>query len=59
MTTLHLCPAGWELYDKWDTLCTGNTTHEPTAEECERENDAWVKYQDHRNGCETCRKDSL
>ena len=56
MTILTLCDTGWRLYDAWDTLCTANTTHEPTAEDCERENAAWTAYQDHRHSCETCRR---
>lgn len=56
MTTLHLCPAGWELYDKWDTLCRDNTTHEPTAEECERENAAWTALKDHQASCPNCER---
>lgn len=55
MTTLHLCPIGWELYDKWDTLCT--VSHEMTPEEVTAENEAWKAYQDHKAGCKTCGKD--
>ena len=56
MTDLYLCPIGWELYDKWDTLCRNNVTHEPTPEEVAAENDAWTAYQDHRAMCKECEK---
>jgi hypothetical protein len=55
MPDIYLCPAGWELYDKWDTLCS--VSHEMSAEEVEAENQAWVAYLDHKAGCETCGKD--
>ena len=54
MTGLHLRPAGWELYDKWDTLCS--VSHEMSAEEVAAENEAWVAYQDHKNTCPDCKK---
>jgi hypothetical protein len=54
MTTLHLCPAGWQLYEKWDKLCA--VSHEMTAEEVTAENQAWTAYQDHKAACPECKK---
>jgi hypothetical protein len=52
MTAPYLCPIGWELYDKWDTLCS--VSHEMSAEEVAAENEAWTAYLDHRAKCEEC-----
>ena len=57
MTTLHLCPTGWEKYDTWDKLSAANSTHEPTVEEATAENQSWTAYLDHKAACPECGKD--
>jgi len=55
MNTLSMCPIAWDLYEKWDKLCT--VTHEMTPDEVEAENTAWKEYLDHKAKCDICRKD--
>ena len=55
MTDLYLCPIGWEVYDKWDTLAN---IPDPTPEQVEARNRAWKELQDHKAKCEECKNDS-
>jgi hypothetical protein len=60
-TTLELCPVGWRLYKEWDENKTN--AEYPWKSDAGVDililaaNAAWVEYQDHRAGCDECRKD--
>jgi hypothetical protein len=53
MTDLHLCPRGWELYDKWDTFAE---IPDPTPEQVVERNRAWLALKDHEEVCKECKK---